>query len=94
MRAGDPDRAAGFLEKFKTLRESPLGESIELPQYNHCLLYTSDAADERSSVDLGGRRIIKKKTNVAHSRRCWDKEQKKREREKTSISAIVEKQLT
>ena len=29
-----------------------------------CLLYTSDAADERSSVDLGGRRIIKKKTRV------------------------------
>ena len=28
---------------------------------NSCLLYTSDAADERSSVDLGGRRIIKKK---------------------------------
>ena len=26
-----------------------------------CLLYTSDAADERSSVDLGGCRIIKKK---------------------------------
>src|SRR5678815_4421311 len=30
--------------------------------YGCCLLYTSDAADERSSVDLGGRRIIKKKT--------------------------------
>ena len=29
--------------------------------YDGCLLYTSDAADERSSVDLGGRRIIKKK---------------------------------
>ena len=29
----------------------------------YCLLYTSDAADERSSVDLGGRRIIKKKNN-------------------------------
>ena len=28
-----------------------------------CLLYTSDAADERSSVDLGGRRILKKKKN-------------------------------
>ena len=28
-----------------------------------CLLYTSYAADERSSVDLGGRRLIKKKTN-------------------------------
>ena len=26
-----------------------------------CLLYTSDAADERLRVDLGGRRIIKKK---------------------------------
>ena len=30
-------------------------------QSERCLLYTSDAADERSSVDLGGRRIIKKK---------------------------------
>src|SRR5678815_316171 len=30
-------------------------------QHIPCLLYTSDAADERSSVDLGGRRIIKKK---------------------------------
>ena len=29
-----------------------------------CLLYTSDAADERSSVDLGGRRIIKKKKTL------------------------------
>ena len=36
----------------------------------HCLLYTSDAADERSSVDLGGRRIIKKK-NIGSERR-WD----------------------
>ena len=26
-----------------------------------CLLYTSDAADEEDSVDLGGRRILKKK---------------------------------
>ena len=29
--------------------------------HNICLLYTSDAADEEDSVDLGGRRIIKKK---------------------------------
>ena len=35
-----------------------------------CLLYTSDAADERSSVDLGGRRIIKKKTLVTNSMRA------------------------
>ena len=35
-------------------------------QRTNCLLYTSDAADERSSVDLGGRRIIKKKNNQPH----------------------------
>ena len=29
-----------------------------------CLLYTSDAADEEDSVDLGGSRIIKKKKTV------------------------------
>eukprot|EP00658_Telonema_sp_P-2_P070061 TRINITY_DN5968_c0_g1_i6.p1 TRINITY_DN5968_c0_g1~~TRINITY_DN5968_c0_g1_i6.p1 ORF type:complete len:616 (-),score=177.38 TRINITY_DN5968_c0_g1_i6:109-1956(-) len=29
-----------------------------------CLLYTSDAADEEDSVDLGGRRIIKKKKKI------------------------------
>ena len=39
------------------------GDPIGLPaRHVACLLYTSDAADERSSVDLGGRRIIKKKT--------------------------------
>ncbi|WDT36731.1 oligosaccharide flippase family protein [Streptococcus pneumoniae D39] len=32
---------------------------LVLPSF--CLLYTSDAADEARSVDLGGRRIIKKK---------------------------------
>src|SRR5674536_271083 len=33
--------------------------------YGTCLLYTSDAADEEDSVDLGGRRIIKKKKKTA-----------------------------
>src|SRR5665648_870118 len=32
-----------------------------VPLLHVCLLYTSDAADEEDSVDLGGRRIIKKK---------------------------------
>ena len=32
-----------------------------------CLLYTSDAADERSSVDLGGRCIFKKKKKTIHT---------------------------
>ena len=35
-----------------------------------CLLYTSDAADERSSVDLGGRRIIKKKNKISNRGCC------------------------
>ena len=35
-----------------------------IPLLYYCLLYTSDAADERSSVDLGGRRIIKKKKQL------------------------------
>eukprot|EP00658_Telonema_sp_P-2_P054684 TRINITY_DN43504_c0_g1_i1.p1 TRINITY_DN43504_c0_g1~~TRINITY_DN43504_c0_g1_i1.p1 ORF type:complete len:333 (-),score=76.23 TRINITY_DN43504_c0_g1_i1:89-1087(-) len=35
-----------------------------------CLLYTSDAADEEDSVDLGGRRIIKKKKKYDHRNRC------------------------
>mgnify|MGYP003380612590 CR=1 FL=1 len=39
-------------------------KEIHMTRNISCLLYTSDAADERSSVDLGGRRIIKKKNNT------------------------------
>ena len=35
-----------------------LGKSSKI---SYCLLYTSDAADDTPCVDLGGRRIIKKK---------------------------------
>ena len=51
-----PDRRDRDVPK----QNAPLARGVS----NHCkrcLLYTSDAADERSSVDLGGRRIIKKK---------------------------------
>ena len=40
-----------------------------------CLLYTSDAADERSSVDLGGRRIIKKKKQTGEEGARYDEQQ-------------------
>ena len=40
---------------------SSYGRALCYNRVRLCLLYTSDAADERSSVDLGGRRIIKKK---------------------------------
>ena len=36
-------------------------EQLEIARPDGCLLYTSGAADERSRVDLGGGRIIKKK---------------------------------
>ena len=41
----------------------------------YCLLYTSDAADDLRCVDLGGRRIIKKKTTVKYENRtrCNDR---------------------
>src|SRR5678815_3866309 len=38
------------------------GKLLTLGGHMICLLYTSDAADERSSVDLGGRRNRNKKT--------------------------------
>src|SRR5665648_99245 len=43
------------------LTEPQSGSDVGDVQSKACLLYTSDAADEEDSVDLGGRRIIKKK---------------------------------
>src|SRR5678815_3455265 len=43
------------------LMNTAIAEAEDAAKMGTCLLYTSDAADERSSVDLGGRRIIKKK---------------------------------
>ena len=42
-------------------RDDPPTRVVDVAQVIICLLYTSDAADERSSGDLGGRRILKKK---------------------------------
>ena len=42
-------------------RGGPQGRHEVSAALEGCLLYTSDAADERSSGDLGGSRIIKKK---------------------------------
>ena len=43
------------------------GENMAAERWNQaCFLYTSDAADEEDSVDLGGPRIIKKKKQPNH----------------------------
>ena len=57
-----PDRSgrpSAGRRQGRVLHAAPRRAAVAGPQV--CLLYTSDAADERSSVDLGGRRIIKKK---------------------------------
>src|SRR5678816_1624041 len=46
---------------FQEIFTTPYFCAEQQTRWYDCLLYTSDAADERSSVDLGGRRIIKKK---------------------------------
>ena len=73
-----------YLKPFSVLYSFPLRQENNIPPQEiinnvlikniffiyFCLLYTSDAADERSSVDLGGRRIIKtKKHNKLDSSR-------------------------
>ena len=56
---------AGRDQNDRVKHHAPRDEYLDFPlpvaRGGNCLLYTSDAADERSSVDLGGRRIIKKK---------------------------------
>ena len=60
------DEYCGGISNGKELKAVVAGGSSVpiLPKDLICLLYTSDAADERSSVDLGGRRIIKQKINT------------------------------
>ncbi len=48
------DTSLDHLKKFSEKGQQPYA----------CLLYTSDAADDLLCVDLGGRRIIKKKNKT------------------------------
>ena len=54
------------VEALKGIPDQSIGYSVFSPPFASlytysCLLYTSDAADDLLCVDLGGRRIIKKK---------------------------------
>src|SRR5665648_1231988 len=71
MEEGDLPNLKAFFEDGHMIHYGlalfPGGTETSVPHLksgldNSCLLYTSDAADEEDSVDLGGRRIIKKKS--------------------------------
>eukprot|EP00658_Telonema_sp_P-2_P027587 TRINITY_DN21284_c0_g1_i2.p1 TRINITY_DN21284_c0_g1~~TRINITY_DN21284_c0_g1_i2.p1 ORF type:complete len:303 (+),score=64.14 TRINITY_DN21284_c0_g1_i2:192-1100(+) len=55
------DAAAASWESQDNLMNANIAPTGYHSSSYACLLYTSDAADEEDSVDLGGRRIIKKK---------------------------------
>ena len=63
------DQLAARVDQVIELLELQERRKVRTDRLSGCLLYTSDAADERSSVDLGGRRIIKKKKNNRHNYR-------------------------
>ena len=64
---GDPAQRLAQVGRSAHERD---GERVLVDVVDVCLLYTSDAADERSSVDLGGRRIIKTKNRKKKKRDC------------------------
>ena len=51
-------------QKFDGMRRLLIKTGEKIVGANSCLLYTSDAADDLPCVDLGGRRIIKKKNGL------------------------------
>src|SRR5450756_1749326 len=76
LRTGELSRQLNLLDPFKIWtwdpasrkpyrgypkKQLPMWHRYRVELYPHCLLYTSDAADDLLCVDLGGRRIIKKK---------------------------------
>ena len=65
-----PDKTLYLTDGIKGVKQNRLSQQPEGKGYIHpdsryycctCLLYTSDAADDLLCVDLGGRRLIKKK---------------------------------
>eukprot|EP00831_Metopus_contortus_P001556 TRINITY_DN10558_c0_g1_i4.p2 TRINITY_DN10558_c0_g1~~TRINITY_DN10558_c0_g1_i4.p2 ORF type:complete len:137 (-),score=45.03 TRINITY_DN10558_c0_g1_i4:86-496(-) len=58
LKGDDDNRIMVHLEKETTDKEE---QQFLYRLFIPCLLYTSDAADDTPCVDLGGRRIIKKK---------------------------------
>ena len=68
-----------YPEENMTVEVADFGQGESIFEYitiepgESCLLYTSDAADEEDSVDLGGCRIVKKK-ELRKTSRIWKRE--------------------
>ena len=61
------NRAKGKSEEARTLNQELDNIKAQITRhYQYCLLYTSDAADDLLCVDLGARRILKKKKTKKH----------------------------
>src|SRR5665811_2160853 len=43
---------------FRFIFDEKINAHFRLPGYGNCLLYTSDAADDLTRVDFGGRRLF------------------------------------
>ena len=76
----------GYTNVGKSTIMNLLSKSDVFAENKFCLLYTSDAADERSSVDLGGRRIIKKKKTNNSGGTCRYKKNKTMQDLDTNLS--------
>mgnify|MGYP002685400026 CR=1 FL=1 len=59
---GELERSLGLSPAKQKRDGSGWDVKVGFAEPRSCLLYTSDAADDLPCVDLGGRRIIKKKT--------------------------------
>ncbi len=83
--------ADGYSGSYSAIIDSNLTTliiALILVNFGTCLLYTSDAADERSSVDLGGRRIIKKKNKKKqhkHTHNIHTRQHKKKHTQENNI---------
>eukprot|EP00825_Cyclidium_porcatum_P039496 TRINITY_DN4793_c0_g1_i1.p1 TRINITY_DN4793_c0_g1~~TRINITY_DN4793_c0_g1_i1.p1 ORF type:complete len:134 (+),score=19.05 TRINITY_DN4793_c0_g1_i1:119-520(+) len=66
---GDIERILRLLEdeKLTLAKRRRKKETKWLGQVRSCLLYTSDAADDMQCVDLGSRRVLKKKQQASAS---------------------------
>ena len=63
------ENAPELISDEAAVEDAYIKKEQQIAVHRACLLYTSDAADDLLCVDLGGRRIIKKKKHI-HRPHC------------------------